>query len=381
MIYRDFKGEKISLLAFGAMRLPTKGSDADIDMEKSAELVDYCMKEGVNYYDTAWGYHGGNSETAMGEILKKYPRDSFYLATKFPGYDVNNMGHAKEIFEKQLEKCQTDHFDFYLIHNVCEVNIDQYLDPKYGDVPFFIEMRKQGKIRHLGFSCHANFDNMKRFLDAYGKDMEFCQIQLNYIDYKMQDAKKKVDYLNKIGMPIWVMEPLRGGKLISMTQPYMGRLEKVRPGDDSVKWAFRFLQTLPGVTTILSGMSDLEQAKAKVALCQKEEPLSNAEMDALMSTVDAMLDENFVPCTACHYCTPHCTKELDIPYLIELYNEHKYSKGGFTAPMAISLLPEDKRPSACIGCRKCEKVCPQGIKISEIMKDFVKILAEYPTLN
>lgn len=382
MLYTDFKGKKISRMAFGTMRLPLTegGNSSDVDREKTAELVDLCMSRGVNYYDTAWAYHDGVSETVMGEILSRYPRDSFYLADKFPGYDLSNMTKAEEIFSEQLRRCRVDHFDFYLIHNVCETNIEEYLDPKYGIVPYFAKMKKEGKITHLGFSCHSSFDNMVRFLDAFGDDMEFCQIQLNYIDYTMQDAKRKVEYLKKAGIPIWVMEPLRGGKIISMTEPVMDKLKELRPGDGPVDWAFRFLQSFPEVATILTGVSDRAQTEEKLKLFENEEPLSGKEMETLLSAVGGLLSENLVPCTACRYCTSHCPAGLDIPSLIDLYNEHKFSKGGFIAPMAVAQLPEDKRPSACLGCRKCEELCPQQIKISEVMKDFVEILASYPQL-
>jgi predicted aldo/keto reductase-like oxidoreductase len=156
------------------------------------------MEHGVNYYDTAWGYHAGNSEIAMGKALKNYDRDSFYLATKFPGYDLSNMGKVEEIFEKQLEKCQVTYFDFYLFHNVCEMNIDAYLDPQYKIFEYLMEQKKNGRIKHLGFSAHGSYDVMKRFLEAYGEHMEFCQIQLNYIDCKFQIAKGNVSYMRNI---------------------------------------------------------------------------------------------------------------------------------------------------------------------------------------
>ena len=184
MIYKTFQDLKLSALGMGCMRLPTiGGNDAQIDEQAAAEMVDYAMAHGVNYYDTAWGYHDGNSETVLGRALAKYPRDRFYLATKFPGYDLSNMDKVQEIFEKQLEKCGVDYFDFYLFHNVCEMNIDAYLDPKYGILDYLLEQKKNGRIRHLGFSAHGSYDVMKRFLDAYGAHMEFCQIQLNYIDW------------------------------------------------------------------------------------------------------------------------------------------------------------------------------------------------------
>ncbi|MDE7233676.1 MAG: aldo/keto reductase, partial [Ruminiclostridium sp.] len=214
MIYKSFGEKKLSALALGAMRLPTvDGDDSRIDETRTAEMVDYAMKNGINYYDTAWGYHSGNSEIVMGKCLKKYPRESFYLASKFPGYDLSNMTKVREIFEKQLEKCQVDYFDFYLFHNVCEMNINEYLDPKYGILDYLLEQKKNGRIKHLGFSAHGSYDVMKRFLDAYGKHMEFCQIQLNWLDWSFQNAKEKVALLEEYKLPVWVMEPLRGGKL------------------------------------------------------------------------------------------------------------------------------------------------------------------------
>ena len=203
MIYKTFQDLKLSALGMGCMRLPTiGGNDAQIDEQAAAEMVDYAMAHGVNYYDTAWGYHDGNSETVLGRALAKYPRDRFYLTTKFPGYDLSNMDKIQEIFEKQLEKCGVDYFDFYLFHNVCEMNIDAYLDPKYGILDYLLEQKKNGRIRHLGFSAHGSYDVMKRFLDAYGAHMEFCQIQLNYIDWSFQDAKRKVELLGEYGLPV-----------------------------------------------------------------------------------------------------------------------------------------------------------------------------------
>ena len=178
----------------GAMRLPTiDGDDSRIDEAASEKMVARAMEKGINYYDTAWGYHGEHSELVMGKLLNKYPRDSYYLATKFPGYDLANMDKVESIFERQLEKCGVSYFDFYLFHNVCEMNIDAYLDQKYGIFDYLMKQKENGRIRHLGFSAHGSVEVMKRFLDAYGKHMEFCQIQMNYLDWTFQDAKGKVD--------------------------------------------------------------------------------------------------------------------------------------------------------------------------------------------
>lgn len=233
MVYRDFQGKKLSALGFGAMRLPViDGDDARPDKERVFAMVDTAMARGINYYDTAWGYHNGNSELVMGEALSRYPREKYYLADKFPGYDLSNMPKVKEIFKKQLEKTRTDYFDFYLFHNVCEMNINQYLDPKYGIYEYLIEQKKNGRIKHLGFSCHGEMDVLKRFLDAYGKDMEFCQLQINYFDWEFQHGKEKVELLKEWNIPVWVMEPLRGGRLASLDEMSEKALKEARPNED-----------------------------------------------------------------------------------------------------------------------------------------------------
>ena len=370
MVYKNYQDLKLSALGMGAMRLPViDGDDAKIDEKAAAEMVAYAMEKGINYYDTAWGYHNGNSEIVMGKILSQYPREQYYLATKFPGYDLSNMDKVEEIFEKQLEKCQVTYFDFYLFHNVCEMNIDAYLDKKYGIFEYLMKQKENGRIRHLGFSAHGSYEVMKRFLEAYGEHMEFCQIQLNYLDWSFQDAKAKVELLKEYHIPVWVMEPLRGGKLAKLSEEDTNKLKTLRPDEDIHAWAFRFLQAIPEVTMILSGMSNFEQLKDNIATFEEDKPLNEKEMDTLLSIADGMLNGR-VPCTACHYCVSHCPQGLDIPNLLELYNEHVFTGGGFIAPMALMAIPEEKHPSACIGCRSCEAVCPQQIKISEIMTDF-----------
>lgn len=373
MIYRDFQDLKLSALGMGAMRLPViDGDDSKVDTAAAEEMVAYAMEHGINYYDTAWGYHSGQSELVMGNALKKYPRENYYLATKFPGYDLSNMDKVEEIFEEQLKKCQVEYFDFYLFHNVCEMNIDAYLDEKYGIYEYLIEQKKNGRIRHLGFSAHGSYDVIKRFLDAYGKDMEFCQLQLNYLDWSFQDAKAKVELLKEHDIPVWVMEPLRGGKLASLSEENTKKLREMRPDEETPAWAFRFLQSLPEVKVVLSGMSNMEQLQANIPTYEEDKPLSGEEMKNLLDIADSMLKKKTLPCTACHYCVSHCPQELDIPELLNLYNEHCFTEGGFIAPMALSSYPDDKKPSACIGCRSCEAVCPQQIKISEAMSDFAE---------
>lgn len=371
MIYKNFHNLKLSALGFGTMRLPTIDGDiSKIDQEKTNEMFDFAIENGVNYFDTAWGYHNGQSEIAVGKALKRHPRESFYLASKFPGYDINNMGKVKEIFEKQLEKCQVEYFDFYLVHNVCEANIEYYLDESYGTVSYLLEQKKNGRIKHLGFSTHADFNNFKRYLDKYGEYMEFCQIQLNYLDYEFQEANKKIEYLKELGIPVWVMEPIRGGRLARLSESEIANIKAIRPDTSGPEFAFRFIQAIDSVVVTLSGMSDFEQTKQNIKTFSEFKPLNQEEFKKALQLGKKMTE--CVPCTSCRYCTEYCPQGLDIPKLISLYNEQVFSGGGFIVSMNLSSMPEDKRPSACIGCGACQAVCPQNIKIPEIFADFVE---------
>ena len=371
MIYKKFRDVELSALGFGTMRLPVKGGDySAIDERAAEEMIDYAFQNGVNYFDTAWGYHNGESERVIGKLLSKYPRESFYLASKFPGYDLSNMDKAEEIFEEQLKKCRVEYFDFYLFHNVCEMNIDDYLDERHGIHAYLKKQKEAGRIRHLGFSGHGSVSVLKRFLEKYGGDMEFGQLQINYLDWEFQGAREKVELFKSYGIPVWVMEPLRGGKLAKLAPEYEAELKALRPEEGIPAWAFRFLQSIPEVTVTLSGMSDFAQVKDNLKTFAEEKPLNGKETETLLGIARRMVGRTSLPCTECRYCTSHCPKGLDIPQLVKLYNEHRFTGGGFIAPMVVSTLSERERPSACIGCRSCEKVCPQGIKISEMMKDF-----------
>jgi|GEM_PF-42769 len=300
MIYRDFKGEKLSALGLGTMRMPVvDGKEESIDEEKAREMVDFAMKNGINYYDTAWMYHGGNSERMIGKILADYPRGSFNLATKFPGNIRENISRVEEIFEEQLRRCRVGYFDFYLFHNVCEINVDNYMDPQYGVMEYLLKQKKEGRIRHLGFSTHGRVDVMRRFMDAYGKDLEFCQIQLNYLDYKFQHAKEKVELIKQYGLPVWVMEPLRGGKLATVDDKYAAELTALRPDESVPGWGFRFLQSIPEVTMVLSGMSNLQQLADNIRIFSEDKPLDSHELTALTGIADKMIGETALPCTGC----------------------------------------------------------------------------------
>lgn len=361
MIYKDFQGLKLSALGLGCMRFPTvEGQDDRIDEALTAKMVAQAFAGGINYFDTAWFYHGGNSETVIGRILKEYPRDSFCLATKFPGIDPEHGRESvRQVFERQLEKCQVEYFDFYLYHNVSDRNIDKFMDPQYGIHEYLLEQKRLGRIRHLGFSTHGSLATIKRFLDAYGSDLEFCQIQLNWLDWKLQNARAKVELLNKYNIPIWVMEPVRGGRLVNLPEEDTAKLNNLRPGVTTPEWAFRFLQGIPGVTMVLSGMSNEQQLQENLRTFSQHKPLNDQELAVTMEIADRMIAENAVPCTGCNYCVDHCPMSIPIPAVIKLYNEK--------AP-----LPDAPGPADCIACGKCRVHCPQGINIPGVMKSYAE---------
>ncbi len=374
MIYSDFCGDKLSLLGFGTMRLPTL-ADGTVDRETFCRMVDLAIAGGINYFDTAWPYHSGLSETELGKALSKYPRESYYIATKYPGHQISKSYDPRAIFEKQLEKCGVDYFDFYLLHNVYENSIPVYMDGRWGILEYFKEQKRLGRIKHLGFSTHATTDTLRSFLDLAGDSMEFCQIQLNWVDWTLQDGIGKVKLLNDRSIPIWVMEPVRGGKLCSLSSENEERLKVLRPNESIPAWGFRFLQDIPGVKMILSGMSSIPQMEDNLMTFEWEKPLSDSERSLLLEMAEEL--KNSVPCTSCRYCTEGCPMGLDIPMLIANYNELLYAPVTNTA-MRLDALPEDKLPSACIGCGACNAICPQKIDIPRVLRDHAARLATVP---
>ena len=373
MIYSDFHGIALSSLGFGTMRLPER-ADGSVDEAAVQQMVDYAVAHGVNYFDTAWPYHNGESETVIGRCLAKYDRESYYLATKYPGHQIAERYDPAEIFEKQLQKCGVEYFDFYLLHNIYEKSIDVYLDPQWGIVEYFVEQKRLGRIKHLGFSTHARIDTLERFLDACGEHMEFCQIQLNYLDWDIQNAKWKYDLLKRRNIPVWVMEPVRGGRLVHL--PREEKLHALRPAEKTVAWAFRFLQGLDNVKVILSGMSNMEQMADNSRTFEAHKPLTDKETAVLMEVAEDI--KGNIPCTACRYCCDGCPAGLDIPLLMAACNELQVDET-FTTTMAIEALPEGKRPSACLSCGRCTKMCPQNIDIPQYMKELTEKMKRLPS--
>lgn len=378
MKQNDFQGLNLSILGFGAMRLPLTGSDRNSPIDENAvnELLRYAQENGVNYYDTAYLYHGGQSEPVVARILKQFPRDSYYLATKFPGHYISASYNPKEIFEEQLKKCDVDYFDFYLLHNVYENSINTYTDPHWGIIEYFLEQKKNGRIRHFGFSSHGQMDNLRQFLNQYGDVMELCQIQINYLDWSLQDAKAKYELLTEMNIPVWAMEPVRGGTLVNLPDNLVRKLEALRPDESVASWGFRWLQTLPNVKMILSGMSDMAQTRDNVKTFSIDKPLSSDEIELLYRVASEMRIS--IPCTSCRYCCEECPQKLDIPTLLGLYNEALVSSA-VTIPMRLDAMTPDEHPAACTGCGSCSKICPQSIDIPLAMKEFTEALTKMPS--
>ena len=377
MIRNNFNGTDISMLGLGMMRLPCiDNNDSIVDEAAVCCMIDYAIEQGVNYFDTAWMYHGGTSEEVSGRCLNRHNRKNFLLASKFPGQLPEVVNAVEKTFNTQITRSNVDYFDFYLLHNVYEKNLDIYLDDeKYGIVSYLLKQKAAGRIRHLGFSAHGTLETMKKFLDRYAGVMEFCQIQLNYLDWHLQEADKKVALLKEYNMPIWVMEPLRGGALARLDEQYVDALKAIDPASSPHEMSFRFLQSIPEVKVVLSGMSNMEQLADNIKIFNEPNLLTPSQFSDVVAVGDRIVNTIGVPCTGCCYCMDKCPRKLSIPFLLAQYNEHSVTKGGWMAKMMVNSLPEEKRPAACIGCRNCEKLCPQQIKISEIMKDFAGKLA------
>ena len=390
MYYKDLAGVKVSALGMGNMRLPTTdGNEANIDFEKAQEIIDYAISHGINYFDTAYRYHGGMSEIFIGQALKKYPRDSFVIASKFPGHMMEKKGNGvfgftgmlagrpdttvDKLFHDQLERCQVDYFDFYLLHNVSEKSIPFYTDTEINLIDYLLERKKEGKIRHLGFSCHAVYpETIDEFLTRYEGVFEFVKLQLNYLDWKLQDAKTKVEVIRKHGLKINVMEGVRGGKLSVLPEAQMAKLKALRPEDSASRWAFRWLQSLPDIAVVLSGMTTMDQVIENVETFDKPDPVTEEEKAVLAEVADSML--NWVPCTACRYCTEGCPMQLEIPKILSAYNGLK--NGDFMTWYDPDKAEPSMDPRRCVGCKACMAICPQNIAIPDIMKEFAGILSD-----
>ncbi len=348
--------KKASLLGMGAMRLP-KREDGSIDVSHTERMVALAMERGVNYYDTAYCYHGGESERVMGELLANYPRERFFLADKMPVWLCKDGADVRRIFDKQLQKCRVDYFDNYLAHSI---DNEDYPDMVRSDTYRILrEKKEQGQIRRLGFSFHGDKALWKTMTEEY--DWDFAQIEMNYLDWKEQDAKYLYDWLVAHKLPIIVMEPARGGYLANPPAAVRKIFAEACPGSAPAELAYRWFFGKPGIFTILSGVSSLAQLEENLAVFDAGEPLDGARAEALARAAEVLMRMERIPCTGCGYCLP-CPAGIDIPGMLTLMNRFLETKVTWKAKDAYLKFPEGRRASACVSCGACASHCPQGIK-------------------
>ena len=356
-------GIDVSLLGFGCMRFPTD-AEGKIDRVLAEKMLDKAIASGVNYIDTAYPYHGGESELFVGEALKKYDRDSFYLATKLPVWFVNTIEDVDKYFNEQLEKLQTDHFVFYLMH---AMNKDSWKKQRdLGTVKRLEELKAEGKIRFLGFSFHDDYDTFEEIIRY--RDWDFCQIQLNYMDIDEQAGMKGYKLAEELGIPLTIMEPIKGGSLAKFSDDIMDVFESVRPGKSAASFALRYVATLPDILTVLSGMSDMEQVEDNLDTFVNFVPMDEKEYQAIDKVKEIMNSRIQNGCTGCRYCMP-CPFGVDIPGNFSVWNRyHVYQNFGIVKGQWEGMGRDGKQAVSCKECGKCEKACPQHLNIREDLK-------------
>ena len=362
MIYKPFQNIQLSTLGMGAMRLPMQDKD-HIDYAKAHEILDHAYASGINYFDTAYVYNNGDSERCLGQCMKKYPRDSFYIASKF---HVDANPDYEAVFEEQLKRLQTDHIDFYLLHCLKDYNIDKYING--GAVDYFIEQKKKGKITYLGFSTHADIDTLTRFADHYAWD--FAQIQMNYYDWVYGSSAQEYAVLEARNIPIMVMEPVRGGRLASLTPAVEDMLKAVHPDWTMAAWALRFVRSHPQIQVILSGMSTMKQLENNLETFSDGEALSEKDIQILLEAGKLFKSQIQVPCTGCRYCVDECPMTINIPAFLTVYNDYKVN--GPWALGAMKNVESEGKPWDCVGCGACMGHCPQDIRIPGIMEQLAQ---------
>lgn len=365
--------QEISLLGFGCMRFPViDGEDNKIDYEKSTEMIDFAYNNGVNYFDTAYGYHGGESEKFVGVALKRYPRESFFLASKMPPWFVKEKDDVDRIFNDQLNKCQVEYFDFYLEHALNDENYDKL--ESYDTYNYLIEKKKEGKIRNLGFSFHGSLECLERILADH--EWDFVQLQYNYLDTATGNAQKEYEIIKKYNLPLIVMEPVRGGSLADLCEEANALLKNAEPEKSIASWAIRFAASNENILTVLSGMSNAEQVEDNIKTMTDFKPLNDNET-AILSEATKIFKEYFsIPCTKCRYCTKDCPQGIDIPEMLNIWGKYRLEKDAEDFIKRYNKVEEDQRADKCISCRLCESFCPQSIEIADYMSKITDLYNE-----
>lgn len=355
-------GIETSLLGMGTMRLPTK-EDGTIDEARAEKMIDMCIKGGINYFDTARPYHHGRSEPFIGRVLNKYPRDSYYLATKMPPWEINSPEEMKALFFRQLGLLDKDYIDFYLLHSLGKDNWKKFKE--FGAIEFLEEMKKKGYIRYLGFSFHDDYDTFREILTY--RDWDFCQIQYNYMDENEQAGTKGYELTEELGIPLVIMEPIRGGTLANVSDDIREIFSEAAEGKSPASFALRWVAEHPNVKVILSGMSSEEQLEDNLNTFNSYEPFSEKEKQAVISAEKIMTGRVGNKCTGCAYCMP-CPNGVNIPKIFAHWNGYRKFMNKNNAVARWSRVPEDERPDNCIECGQCMAVCPQGMDIIEDLK-------------
>lgn len=374
MEYRRMQniGVDVSLLGFGGMRLPVN-KERKINEARASQMIDLAYKSGVNYFDTAYPYHDGESEKFYGKALSKYDRSTYYLATKLPCWYVKTIEDAEKIFNMQLERLQTDYVDFYLLHALNRKRFDDMVN--LGVLEFCENLRKEGKIKYFGFSFHDDYDAFE-YIVRYHK-WDFCQLQLNYMDMEEQAGLKGYKLAEELGIPVIVMEPVKGGNLAKLPQSAAKYFKALAPDKSIASFAMRHVGSLPNVKVILSGMSNLRQVTDNLSTFDKFKPLNEEEQQAVEKVRSILRSRVKNNCTACRYCMP-CPAGVDIPHNFELWNEYGVYRNKNNIKWNWENNFDDKQKAKnCVRCGKCEKVCPQKISIREDLK---KLQAELDAL-
>lgn len=359
-----------SLLGFGCMRFPTT-PDGKIDEPEAEKMMDYAIASGVTYIDTAFPYHNGDSETFVGKVLSKYPRNSYLLATKLPLWKIKTLDDAKEIFNLQLKKLNKDYVDFYLLH---ALNKEKWELCKSLDIlGFLYDMKKAGKIRNIGFSFHDGYKVFEEIITYYNWD--FCQIQFNYMDTREQAGIKGLRLAEKLNIPLVIMEPIKGGALANIPKEVYKIMDSVTPGRSAASWALRYVASFKNVKVILSGMSTFEQVIDNIETFTDYEDLTAEEMAAVENAARAIRQRVKNGCTGCAYCMP-CPNGVNIPKIFRIWNYYGMYDNKTSAKKNYLSLEEGELPSACIGCGACESVCPQHLSIISDLKRAEKDLSK-----
>jgi predicted aldo/keto reductase-like oxidoreductase len=370
MNYNQIGNEKVSALGFGCMRFPLNGNE--VDRDRSRKMIEAAYAAGVNYFDTAYVYHEEKSEEITAEILRQYPRNSYYIADKLPTWFGMTIPDCKKMFETSLSRLQTEYIDFYLIHSLTKERFDILV--KNGVVDWLLTEKEAGRIKYLGFSFHDSYSAFSHIL-AY-RQWDFCQIQLNYIDTGFQAGLQGLSDCEERGIPVVVMEPVKGGALASFPDEMMAAYKAVNPGDSAARWALRFAASQKGVAVTLSGMSDEAQVADNLETFRDFKPLSDAETAVLEKQSAVIKSRVFNPCTGCAYCMP-CPAGVKIPNIFAAYNHYGMFRDPGKLRWDVKMdMGKADMPENCIKCGKCETHCPQGIKIRDELDNAGRLFGE-----